>query len=210
MAVGRISTRHTKARTIARIASTWETKISRPTCSTVRILKMLQMNGSRFILTLVLLSVTVYVAQSIAQDKILVEGKGFGTLVIGNSKVDDVIQFLGKPDSIEQTKAEYSRNYIYSKVGLTFNFHDDTLNTISTLPHFDGKTSRGITLTSSLQDIEAVYGSPLLAPGKTKDNAKTWAYDGVIFWLKRSGIFNRFDGIDKIVIYDKSFRRSSQ
>jgi len=165
------------------------------------------MNVSRFILTLVFLSVSI--AQSLAQDKILVEGKGFGTLVIGNSKVDDVMRSLGKPDSVEQTKAEYSRNYIYSKVGLTINFHGDTLNTISTfstLPHFDGKTSRGITLTSSLQDIEAVHGSPLVAPGKTKDNAKAWVYDGVIFWLKRSGIFNRFDGIDKIVIYDKSFR----
>ncbi len=55
-----------------------------------------------------------------------------------------------------------------------------------------------------------IYGSPFVAPGRTKDNAKTWVYDGVIFWLKRSWIFNWFDEIDKIVIYDKSFRRAKR
>lgn len=166
------------------------------------------MNVSRFFLILVLLSASI--EQSFAQDKVLLEGRGFGKLVIGKTKIDDVTRLLGKPDSVEQTKAEYSRNYIYSQVGLKINFHDDMLNTISTLPNFDGKTSRGITLRSSLQDIEAVYGSPLVEPGKTKDNAITWTYDGVIFWLKRSRILNRFDGIDKIVIYDKSDRRSKR
>jgi hypothetical protein len=166
------------------------------------------MNVSRFFLILVLLLGSI--AESSAQDKVLLEGRGFGKLVIGNTKVDDVKRFLGKPDSVEQTEAEYSRNYIYSQAGLKINFHDDILNTISTLPNFDGKTSRGITLRSSLQDIEAVYGSPLVAPGKTKDNANTWVYDGVIFWLKRSWILNRFDGIDKIVIYDKSYQRSKR
>ncbi len=87
---------------------------------------------------------------SSAQDKILIEGKGFEDLVVGSSKVDDVIRSLGKPDSVQSTKAEDSRNYVYSSVGLKINFHDDTLNTISTLPNFDGKTSKGITLRSSL------------------------------------------------------------
>jgi len=169
---------------------------------------MAQMTVSKQILTLVL--VLILIAPSFAQDKILVEGKGFGNLVIGSSKVDDVIRSLGKPDSVEQTKAEYSKNYIYSRLGFKINFHDDTFNTVVTLPNFDGKTSRGITLRSSLQDIEKVYGSPIVEPGRTKDNAKTWVYDGVIFWLKRSWISNWFDGIDKIVIYDKSFRRSKK
>jgi hypothetical protein len=124
--------------------------------------------------------------------------------------VDDVIRSLGKPDYVEETKAEYSRNYVYSAAGLKINFHDDRLNTISTLPNFDGKTSKGITLRSSLQDIETTYGLPLVGPGKTKDNATTWVYDGVIFWLERSRISNSFDRIDKIVIYDKSFRRSKK
>ncbi len=150
------------------------------------------------------------ISPSFAQDKILTEGKGFRDLVVGSSKVDEVIRSLGEPDSVEQTKAEYSRNYVYSRVGLKINFHDDTLNTISTLPNFGGKTSRGITLRSSLQDVERIYGSPFVAPGRTKDNAKTWVYDGVIFWLKRSWIFNWFDEIDKIVIYDKSFRRAKR
>jgi len=169
---------------------------------------MVKVAVSKLILELFLFSILS--ARSIAQDNKLVEGRGFGNLVIGSSKVDDVIRSLGKPDSVEQTKAEYSRNYVYSRVGLKVNFHDDTLNTISTLPNFDGKTSRGITLRSSLQDIEKVYGSPLVAPGKTKDNATTWVYDGVIFWLKRSSISSWFDGIDKIVIYDKSFRTSKK
>lgn len=166
------------------------------------------MNVSRFFLILILLLASI--AQSFAQDKVLLEGRGFGKLVIGNTKVDDVTRLLGKPDSVEQTKAEYSRNYIYLQAGLKINFHDDILNTISTLPNFNGKTSRGITLRSSLQVIEAVYGSPLVEPGKTKDNATTWAYDGVIFWLKRSRILNRFDEIEKIVIYDRSYRRSKR
>lgn len=147
-------------------------------------------------------------AQSFGQEKILVEGKGFGNLVVGSSKVEDVIRSLGKPDSVEQTESEYSKKFVYPKFGLKINFHDDTLNTISTLPNFDGNTSKGITLRSSLQDVEKIYGSPLVAPGRTKDNAKTWAYDGVIFWLKRSWISDWFDGIETIVIFDKSFRRS--
>jgi hypothetical protein len=111
---------------------------------------------------------------------------------------------LGKLDYVEKTEAEYSRNYVYSAAGLKINFHDDRLNTISTLPNFDGKTSKGITLRSSLQDIEKTYGLPLVGPGKTNDNAKTWVYDGVIFWLKRSWISNSFGGIDKIVIYESA------
>jgi hypothetical protein len=174
----------------------------------VRILKMIQVTASRLFLTLVVFAGSI--SPSFAQDKILVEGKGFRDLLVGSSKMDDVIRSLGKPDYVEETKAEYSRNYVYSGAGLKINFHDDTLNTIMTLPNFDGKTSKGITLRSSLQDIEKTYGLPLVGPGKTKDNATTWVYEGVIFWLKRSWISNRFDGIDKIVIYDKSFRRSKK
>jgi len=169
---------------------------------------MIQVTVLRLFLTLIVSSGLISV--SFAQDTILVEGKGFRDLVIGSSNVDDVIRSLGKPDYVEETKAEYSRNYVYSAAGLKINFHDDRLNTISTLPNFDGKTSKGITLRSSLQDIEKTYGLPLVAPGKTKDNAKTWAYDGVIFWLKRPWISNWFDRIDQIVIYDKSFRRSKK
>jgi glycogen debranching enzyme len=83
------------------------------------------------------------------------------------------------------------------------------LNTISTLPNFDGKTSKGITLNSSLKDIEAAYGKPVVAPNRTKDNAKAWSYDeGVIFWIKRSRFLKRFQGIEKIVIFNNSWRRS--
>lgn len=53
-------------------------------------------------------------AQLYVQEIVLTEGHGFGTLVIGSSKVGDVIQLLGKPDSIEETTFEYSTNYIYS------------------------------------------------------------------------------------------------
>jgi hypothetical protein len=167
------------------------------------------MTVSKLILALILCPILT--APLFAQDKILLEGKGFRNLVIGSSKVDDVIRSLGKPDSVEQTKAEYSKNYIYSRLGFKINFHDDIFNTFATLPNFDGKTSRGITLRSSLEDIEKVYGSPIVEPGRTKDNAKTWVYDdGVIFWLKRSWIPNWFDEIDEIVIYDKSFRRSKK
>ncbi len=174
----------------------------------VRILQMVQASALKLFLTLILF--VGLISLSSAQDNILVEGKGFGDLVVGTSKVDDVIRLLGEPDSVEQTKAEYSRNFVYSRVGLKINFHDDTLNTISTLPNFVGKTSKGITLRSSLRDIEKIYGSPLVGPGRTKDNAKSWVYDGVIFRLKRSWISSRFDGIDKIVIYDKSFRRAKR
>jgi Domain of unknown function (DUF4309) len=161
------------------------------------------------ILTLILF--WTLIAPSFAQDKILLEGKGFRNLVIGSSKVDDVIRSLGKPDSVEQAKAEYSKNYIYSRLGFKINFHDDIFNTLTTLPNFDGKTSRGITLKSSLEDIEKVYGSPIVPPGRRKDNAKTWVYDdGVIFWLKKSWISDWFDEIDQIVIYDRSFRRSKK
>jgi len=169
---------------------------------------MAQVTASKQILTLILF--LIFIEPSFAQDKVLVEGKGFGKLVIGSSKMEDVIRSLGKPDSVEQTKAEYSKNYIYSRLGFKINFHDDTFNTVITLPNFDGRTSRGITLRSSLQDIEKIYGSPIVEPGRTKDNAKTWVYDGVIFWLNRSRISTWFDGIDRIVIYDKSFRRSKK
>jgi Domain of unknown function (DUF4309) len=174
----------------------------------VRILKVTQLVVLRLVLTLILFAGLI--SASFAQDKILVEGKGFRDLLVGSSKVDDVIRFLGKPDRVEETKAEYSRNYVYSAAGLKLNFHDDTLNTITTMPSFNGKTSKGITLRSSLQDIEKTYGSPLVEPGKTKDNATTWVYDGVIFWFERSWISTSFDRIDKIVIYDKSFRRSKR
>lgn len=146
---------------------------------------------------------SVFIEPSYAQDKILFEGKGFGGLIIGKSKVDDVIGKFGKPDHIEMTKAEYSRNYIYSKIGLKFNFVSDRLNTVTTLPNFGGKTSRGITLRSSLDDIKATYGSPDIAPGQTIKTSQVWTYPehGVIFWLRRSWLLKRPVGIDRIVIY---------
>lgn len=146
---------------------------------------------------------SAFIGSSYAQDKILFEGKGFAGLIIGRSKVDDVIGKFGRPDEIENTKVEYSRNYIYSNIGLKFNFHGEKLNTIITLPNFSGKTSRGITLRSSLDDVRATYGFPVLAPGQTIRNAPVWSYPehGVIFWLKRGWFFRRPVGIDRIVIY---------
>jgi len=141
-----------------------------------------------------------------AEEKILMEGKGFRNLIIGELCVNDVTQLIGEPDSIE-TPREWSLNHIYSSLGLKINYHNGTLNTISALPNFDGKTSKGITLQSSLDDIEAAYGEPIVAPKRTKDNAKVWAYDQeVIFWLKRSKFLKRFQGIEKIVIYNNSWR----
>lgn len=170
---------------------------------------MVKKTVSKLFLVISLFAVFI-TTQSFPHENILVEGKGFETLMVGHSKVEDVILILGKPNSIEQTKAEYRKNYFYPKIGLKINFHDDTLNTISTLANFDGNTSKGISLQSSLEDVEKIYGLPLVAPGRTKDNATTWVYDGVIFWINRSWIFNLFDEIEKIVIFDESFRRSKK
>ena len=156
-------------------------------------------------LTFILLSIVLFSSPTYAEDKILVEGKGFKNLIIGELNNEDMIRILGEPDSIEETPKEWSRNYIYSNLGLKLNFHNGTLNTISTLPNFDGRTSKGITLKSSLEDIEATYGQPVVASSTTKDKAKVWVYDeGVIFWLKRSRFLKRFEKIDKIVIHDNN------
>jgi hypothetical protein len=56
----------------------------------VRILKMIQVTVLRLFLTLILFSGLV--SASFAQDKILVEGKGFRDLLVGSGKVDDVIR----------------------------------------------------------------------------------------------------------------------
>ncbi|MCP5064776.1 MAG: hypothetical protein GY936_20315 [Ignavibacteriae bacterium] len=154
-----------------------------------------------------LILIFLFSSPCLEEEIVLVEGKGFGNLIIGELNNKDVVRILGEPDSIEETPKEWSRNYIYSKLGLIINFHNDTLNTIRTLPNFNGKTSNGITLNSSLEDIEEAYGEPNVAPYRTKDNAETWSYDeGVIFWLKRSRYLKRFKGIDKIVIYNNSWR----
>ena len=153
-----------------------------------------------------ILIIVSFSAVCLAEEIILMEGKGFRNLIIGELSVNDVIQILGEPDSVETPK-EWSLNHTYSSLGLKINYHNGTLNTISTLPNFDGKTSKGITLQSSLTDIEAAYGEPIVAPNRTKDNAKAWVYDeGVIFWLKRSKFLKRFEGIEKIVIENNSWR----
>jgi hypothetical protein len=136
-------------------------------------------------------------------EKVLIEGFGVDNLEVGKSIVNDVVGTYGEPAFIQKTKAEYSRNYIYPKLGLRINFHDDKLNTISSLPNFKGKTSQGISLESSLEDIERTYGEPDVATSKTKYTAKAWAYPkcGVIILFKKSLSKETFPGIDKIVIY---------
>ena len=153
----------------------------------------------------VIVFLILFISPTLAEDKILIDGKGFRNLIIGELNNDDVVRILGSPDSIDETPKEWRQNYIYSKMGLKINFHNGTLNTISTLPNFDGKTAKGITLNSSLKDIEETYGQPVVAPGRTMYTAKVWVYDGgVDFWLKRSRFFKGFDGIDKIVIHDNN------
>ncbi len=147
----------------------------------------------------------VFVESSSAEGQILLEGRGLGGLVIGKSKVKDVIGEFGKPDRIETTKIADSRNYVYSKRGLKFNLYGETLNTVITLPNFGGKTSRGISLRSSLDEVRETYGYPDVAPGETINNAKVWTYPdhGVVFWLRRGWLLNRPMGIDRIVIYGR-------
>src|SRR5574341_1307028 len=120
---------------------------------------MIQVTVLRLFLTLILFAGLI--SASFAQDKILVEGKGFRDLLVGSSKVDDVIRSLGKPDYVEETKAEYSRNYLYSAAGLKINFHDDRLHTISTVPNCLPSSS---TPTLVLITLSAVVISPCFLP----------------------------------------------
>ncbi len=138
-------------------------------------------------------------------DIVLFEGVGMEGYELNKSTVDDILSTFGEPDYIEETAAEYSVNYLYFDMGIKFNLHGERLNTISTLPNYGGMTSQGLSLASSLEDIETIYGEPVVDPRTGKYSEKAWTYPnaGLIVWFKPCLSESAFPGIDKIVIFSE-------
>jgi len=150
---------------------------------------------NRFCTYLAIIIILVTFASHGLCGSILEEGVGYGPILLEKSTPQDLRKHFGPEDDIERTKVATSNNYIYRKLGLKFNINKSgRVNTIMTLPNFTGSTLKGISLSSSLIDIEKKYGkNPEVHPKKTKDTAMVWAYpeSGVIFWFKKSLVSKR-------------------
>jgi hypothetical protein len=118
---------------------------------------------------------------------VLEEGKGLWGILVGESRREDVERRLGPAPAQERSAAALNLRF---PQGITFNIPDDRpVNTIFSEPGFLGRTSKGIRHGDDKSKILELYGKPR---GQT---AETLSYNGVLFWLDRSG------RVKKIVIW---------
>ncbi|MCK5708001.1 MAG: DUF4309 domain-containing protein [Candidatus Aureabacteria bacterium] len=157
-----------------------------------------------YLVSLIFLSLFHLTTYFYSKDIILLEGRGLKNCYFKKSTLEDIQREFGIPDSFRSNHSK-SENIVYSMYGLKFNICADKLNTIITLNTFKGKTSKGISLDSSLEDVERIYGTPKLESSKNKNDSKYWIYpkEGIVFWLDNSKSSNNKRCIKKIVICSK-------
>jgi hypothetical protein len=106
---------------------------------------------------------------------VLLEGRGVLDLVVGKSTAEKIAIALGPPLQVERASA--AAHNFHHKQRLTCNvYNGGTLNTVMTRGGFAGKTSNGIGLRDSRQQVIERYG-------QTETRGNTLTYPGVIFHL---------------------------
>jgi hypothetical protein len=116
---------------------------------------------------------------------VLEEGRGLLNLIIGESTTADIERTLGTPTQVDRASSA-AHNYHF-KQALTLNVYDQgALNTVTTRPGFTGKTSRGIGLGNSRQQVLERYGGD--------GRGKLLSYPGVLFY------FDARDRVERIVL----------
>ena len=116
----------------------------------------------------------------LASDGVVIqEGEGVAGLQIGSSTLKDAVLILGNPLSQKQIKS--ARNVVFPQhLSLSFGANG-RLNTVSTLPGFTGKPSRGIRHGDSAQQVVSRYGAP------QQQSRQTSTYPDVIFCKNNDG-----------------------
>jgi len=126
-----------------------------------------------------------------SKDVVLLAGQGPEGLVLGKSRLEDLVARLGEPLQ-SQTWSSGSANHWFGR-GLVFNLKPDgTLNTLMTRPSFSGCTGAGIRHGDPRHRVLEVMGMP--KPAMT--NAWAWSYpEGVLFY------FDGYDRVSQIVVF---------
>jgi hypothetical protein len=127
-------------------------------------------------------------------DNLIVPGERIGPVVIGRD-VDDVVQKLGKPSTIQRTFNDIVV-YTYKKKGieLWFDWIDKGLHPAVEpgiyMRRGNWATEKGIRIGSSFKDVIAAYGEPdyFFTLGDRKSYDWVMAYDGIwIYISERNG-----------------------
>jgi hypothetical protein len=132
---------------------------------------------------------------SVDEDNLIIEGEGVGKFRIGKTKLDDVVQMLGSDYSEGKHKNTLRTEADYKNKGLSFYYTNRDSSriiycVIFTQP-FNGKTTKGIGLNSSLKDLLEAYGRP---EWSTCDTCNIWTarYRGIEFEIERDTLLPKF------------------
>ena len=133
--------------------------------------------------------------KNVSADGILEQGKGIGSIVVGQSSKASVIEAFG--EGFELTPlGEYSIEMNYEELGLAFYYLQDDLKeivfSICAKHPFAGKTSKGIQIgQSSMQVVVGKYGKPNYW-NADKDDKYTALYNGIRFRIERDTSLPRY------------------
>jgi hypothetical protein len=120
------------------------------------------------------------------QSEVIIEGLGVGGIIVGNSRMSDVVLAYGEGFKLVQHN-KYSYEAKYNDLGLSFYYcysdEEKKIFTIKIKPPFHGSTNKGIIVgESTLQDVFDLYGK---VKPYTTTALETWAfkYEGVEFHI---------------------------
>ena len=112
------------------------------------------------------------------EDVVLVAGQAPDGFVFGETRLADLVARYGEP-AVRDPYAKGGGNYRFG-TGLEFNVNAaDRLNTVKTLPGFEGRTGAGIRHGDARRRVIERMGMP--KPAMT--NARAWVYDGLVLWF---------------------------
>lgn len=127
-------------------------------------------------------------AQDTIQQTLIVAGKGFGSFIIGETTQAELVQQLGKKYKLIE-HANYSTEYAYKKLGVSFYFYQDQLEAgvfaIKFNRGFNGVTEQGIRIqNTTAEDVIKIFDEPQWTSCMDCDY---WSlnYEGISFEVAR-------------------------